>query len=180
MAPISSPKPTGGNVTGGDYNDLREDVLAGHTHSGSRDGDVVDHTDLTSVGTRSHATIDTDIDSLETAVKFQAMVMDNFDEDTKTTGTGWTSAIGEWNGSEADTVTITFSPALPSVPIVTVTAKPGSYDENGNGNHDIMSPMGTFVGSETVNGFIAYFRRDDLSGYPNPRPLRMNFIALCP
>lgn len=178
--PISSgPLPSGNSVVGSEHNKLREDLLSNHTHSGSGDGATVDHTDLSNVGSRTHATIDTDITNLQSAVSFTKAIFDNYDAGTKTSGTGWTAtAPANWNGSEGKEVTFTLSPAMPSVPIITCNQQPGDFDYNSNGNRDIVSDGQVYVKDVSATGFKILVIRNLNANYPVPEPVRLQFIVL--
>lgn len=63
----STQKAPASTITGSDYNSLRQDVKANHTHDGT-DGVKVDHTDLTNIGSKTHAQIDADITSIYSSI----------------------------------------------------------------------------------------------------------------
>ena len=186
MPLASTPKSVSAVIVGSDYNELREDLLVNHAHKGNRDGTKTDHVDLLNKGTRTHDQLDAQMTGLQSTVPFQKMFAIGYKSDSITSGPGWTSTIGEYNGSEGKRIVITFSPALPSPPIVTCTMLPGNDNWNNNGGYDIYSSGSLAVESSTTTTVtIDYVRLYAQSyalnkSYPTPDPFRMNIIGVCP
>jgi hypothetical protein len=169
MAIESGPRSGGATILGDAYNSLRQDVLRNHDHSGGGNGTKVDHVDLENKGAKTHATIDSELNTLLTRASWNKIVFGEYDQDTMTSGTGWTSENFEYNGSEGRRIVLTFDPILPSVPLALVTVNAGSYSG--------IVVFGLVVASRSTAGFEVVFRRstDDLN-----YPLRFSFIAICP
>lgn len=67
MSLVSVQKPASAAIVGTDYNALRQDLKANHTHNGV-DGSQIDHTNLTSAGTKTHAQIDAELNNIHSAI----------------------------------------------------------------------------------------------------------------
>lgn len=180
---ISAPLPDAEIVTGEPFNALRQDLFYNHAHRGGGDGSQISHADLLDGGDRTHAEIDSALTVVEGRISLKVAIADRFDDVTRTSGPGWSAYLGEYNGSEGFIVTVNFSPALASVPIVTVTPRPGDYDSHGNEGIDFVSIHTNYVYDESVDGFKMltfrdYWGSDGVVSFQIPRPVRFNFIVV--